>query len=375
MSENFFEVRLNVKGMEKNEEFKMEESSEMEIDLGRRKRDAESSFDVPKMHSNIISMVERVENEPEMQYVWSAIMRGTFGYIYGPAKSGKTILAENLAMSIAAKIPMFLGMPIDSTGIENVLFISLEEFWVNRTQRNRKQLSVLQGINIDNFGYNVVDESFPLTMEFEDDWNKMSRTITGSGAQFVVIDSFTRLTWDEVEKSKVGSVLSRRLKDITTELGITMVVIHHSSKITDSNLDLANMAGSRVIGQEADFILGVNRLSNGTRYFKEVATRYKQEDEYVTTFTIDDNLWLEDRLVTTESSLFGTVDHRENPANEQLVLNTIKQLAKNSNEVKTCEVIVNLSSEIGKTTAYGYLKNLEEKGLIDRSKNGFLNVK
>lgn len=323
-----------------------------------------------KMFSGILEMVERVKNEPKTEYVWSGIKRGTFGYVYGPAKSGKTILCENLGMAIAAKLPEFLGMPINSNGIESVLFISMEEFWKYRSERNAKQLSVLPNINADNFKYKVVTENFPVTMDFERDWDALERTIVESSANFVLIDSFTRLTSDEVEKSKVGSELSRRLKILTNDLNITMVVVHHSSKITDTFLDLANMAGSRVVGQEADFILGVNRLSNGTRYFKEVATRYKQENELVVPFLINESLWLEEKIAVEEAQLFGTTDRRENPENEQLVYETIKQLARTNAEVKTSEVVANLSGKIGQTTAYGYFENLEYKGLINRQKKG-----
>lgn len=327
-----------------------------------------------KMFSGILEMVERVKNEPKIEYVWSGIKRGTFGYVYGPAKSGKTILCENLGMAIAAKLPQFLGMPINSTGIESVLFVSMEEFWKNRSERNAKQISVLPNINNANFRYQVVNEVFPVTMDFEKDWDALERTIVESCANFVIIDSFTRLTSDEVEKSKVGSELSRRLKILTNDLEITMVVIHHSSKITDTFLDLANMAGSRVVGQEADFILGVNRLSNGTRYFKEVATRYKQENELVVPFLINESLWLEGMIAVEEAQVFGTTDHRENPSNERLVFGTINRLTQNSSEVKTSDVIADLSGKIGQTVAYGYFDNLEEKGLIDRSKRGYISV-
>ena len=326
------------------------------------------------MFNSILTMVERYESEPPVHYIWSGIKKGTFGYVYGPAKSGKTILCENLGMSIAAKMPEFLGMEINSYGIESVLFISMEEFWQNRTDRNKKQLTLIDINDREKFNYNVVNEMFPLSMDNEKSWQDLQSVIVDSKADFVIIDSLTRLTSDEVEKSKVGSDISRRLKSLTYDLNITMLVVHHSSKITDTSLDLAHLAGSRVVGQEADFILGVNRLSNGRRYFKEVATRYKQENELVTPFVIDDNLWLNGQASVEETQVFGAVDHRENPSNERMVFGSVKRLSKKSGEIKTSEVLADLEGKIGKTVIYEYLGNLDEKQKIDRSKNGYLKL-
>jgi hypothetical protein len=179
---------------------------------------------------------------------------------------------------------------------------------------------------------------------------------------------------DEIEKSKVGSEMLLRLKNLTIKLNITLIVIHHSSKIIDLPLDIANMAGSRVVGQEADFIFGINRLTNHTRYFKEVSTRYKQESELVTTFDIDDNLWLVKRRDTQESSLFKSIDHRENPENEDLVFQTIQELQNDSGEVKTSDLISQMKGTLSKTVIYGYLKDLEQNGLIEREKKGFVKI-
>lgn len=326
------------------------------------------------MHSDIFSMICRIENEPEIQYIWSGIKKGTFGYVYGPAKSGKTIVCENLGMSIAAKIPSFLGISINHTGIENVLFISMEEFWKNRSERNQKQVSVLIDVNAENFKYSVVNENFPLSMDNKKSWDELERTIMESKADLVFIDSFTRLTWDEVEKSKVGSEISRNLKDLTNRLNITMIVIHHSSKITNSPLELWNMAGSRVVGQEADFILGINKLTNGTRYFKEVATRYKQEDEMVTTFSIGDNLWIKKIKKIKEEQLFNLTDHRVDTGNEDLVYDTILDLQNPENEIKSRNIIAKLDGIVGQSRIYEILGSLERDGLIDRSMKGVVKL-
>jgi len=327
-----------------------------------------------RMHSHIFVMIKRVEDEPPIQYIWSGIKKGTFGYVYGPAKSGKTVVCENLGMSIAAKRSSFMGMPIDSSGIDHVLFVSMEEYWKNRSERNQKQISALPDVSTENFSYSVVNETFPISMDSKKSWKALETTIVESKADLVFIDSFTRLTWDEVEKSKIGSEISRNLKDLTNRLNITMVVVHHSSKMTDSSLELGNMAGSRVVGQEADFILGVNKLTNGTRYFKEVATRYKQEDELVTTFSIEDDLWIKKISKIKEELLFIRTDHRENTENVELVYDTIIDLKNPENEVKPGDVVKQLEAQIGKSRIYEIFKTLESTGKIDRSKKGMIKL-
>ena len=38
--------------------------------------------------------IKRVKTEPEIPLLWSGIRVGSFGFIFGPPKSGKTILCE-----------------------------------------------------------------------------------------------------------------------------------------------------------------------------------------------------------------------------------------------------------------------------------------
>ncbi len=323
---------------------------------------------------SVFSLIERSADEPEIPMIWSGIKKGTFGFVYGPAKSGKTIFCENFGMSIAARKDTFLGKPLNSMQVNKVLFISMEEFWLNRTERNKQQLSVFNEIDKQKFPYLVVDETFPYSILDKKSWRIFEKTIIESGADLVIVDSFTRMIRNEIEKSKVGSEILIRLKELTNRLKITMIVIHHSSKIINMPLDIANMAGSRVVGQEADFILGINKLSNNTRYFKEVSTRYKQENELVTTFSINHNLWLVKGRDLQENSLFKPVDHRENPENEELVFNTIEGLASENEEAKVADLITNLNGTLCRTVIYGYLKSLESSGLIDRSKKGIIKL-
>ncbi len=352
----------------------MENIIKTEDTLLKEPTKAVNSKSVIQKHCSVFSLIERSADEPEIPLIWSGIKKGTFGFVYGPAKSGKTVFCKNFGMSIAAGRDSFLGKPLNSSQVNKVLFISMEEYWLNRTERNKKQLSVFSDITEFNFPYMVVDETFPYSIIDKKSWNIFEDTITASEADLVIVDSFTRMIRNEIEKSKVGSEILLRLKELTNRLKITMIVIHHSSKIINMPLDIANMAGSRVVGQEADFILGVNKLSNGLRYFKEVSTRYKQEEEGVITFTINDKLWLVRGRHANEESLFKPVDHRENREHEELVFETIEELANEDEEVRVADLIDRLNGMLGRTVIYGYLKSLEVSGLIDRSTKGIIKL-
>jgi len=328
---------------------------------------------IPPSHfCSVTSLIQRCQLEPQVPPLWSGIVKGSMGFVFGPAKSGKTVWCETFGTSIAARMEKFWGRPLDSLQVNGLLFISMEEHWEHRAMRNQRQLSSIGIMDGQDFPYMVVKPSFPRYMTGKKDWETLEATISDSEADLVFIDSFTRLEIDEIEKSKVANRVLSRLKELAMKLKITLVIIHHSSKITDQPLGLATMAGSRVVGQEADFILGINRLSNGTRYFKEVSTRYTQESELVTTFTIGDDFLVTQKKEVTESSLFRPVDHRENSGNQELVFRTIQELQEECGVVKTSELIARLHGKLQKTVIYSYLNNLEEEGLIDRSQKGVI---
>jgi hypothetical protein len=60
----------------------------------------------------ISEAISRVNTEPEIPTIWSGIKGGSFGFVFGPSKSDKTILCENFAMSLALNRKDFLGLHI-----------------------------------------------------------------------------------------------------------------------------------------------------------------------------------------------------------------------------------------------------------------------
>ncbi len=114
----------------------------------------------------------------------------------------------------------------------------------------------------------------------------------------------------------------QRLREIAYKYEIILLVIHHTQKIDNKALSMASMAGSRVISQELDFMIGVNRLSDGSRYLKDIAYRYANEDnELVLTFNINESQFVEAGRYCTEQELLIKTTPFQLNGNDTKILN------------------------------------------------------
>lgn len=242
-------------------------------------------------------LIDIVNEMPQQHYLYKGIKVPSMGAIFGVPKAGKTILAESLGLSIAAGLNEFLGEKI-YFGNQRVMFFGLEEYYPSRTKRNEKQIEYFtKAYDLpDNWTDNVfvVNENFPKHILSDDDWKLLDQEIERIKPTMVMIDSLTRLTLDPIEDSTVASKLMKKLKELTHKHNIALVLIHHTHKMENRPITLATLAGSRVIGQELDFMIGVNKSNRNDRYIKDVAYRYANDDmDYVTTFEINDYLVIE----------------------------------------------------------------------------------
>ncbi|MDP1726867.1 MAG: AAA family ATPase [Bacteroidota bacterium] len=308
-------------------------------------------------------MIVRVKSEPPIQTIYSGITDNSLGFIVGPPKCGKTIFCENLALSIAAGVDDYLGLPININN-KQVLFISLEEFYRDRTTRNEKQVSHI--INkgkgdewIDNI--TVVTENMPRYFNSDAHWKVLEDVITDHNPGIVFIDSLSRMYSGSIEESSVAMPIMKRLREITNKLKVSIVVIHHTSKLNNAPITIYSVAGSRIIGQEADFIIGINKTNSNNRYIKDVAFRYAPEnDETVKRFKINDNLWLETIDVVEEYVLLGENDGRKDNANSEILLEYIIKTNNEKGEVKSQDIITDIvdAGTMSRQTAFTQLGNL-----------------
>lgn len=283
-----------------------------------------SNIEVPKCIGpsiNISCMIDRVNEMPPQNYLFRGIKIPSIGSIFGVPKGGKTIVVESLAYSVAAGLPKFIG-EIIYTGNNRVLLISLEEYFQSRTERNQKQIRYFtEKYNLDPNWINnvfVVDENFPKHLLTDADWKMLDDEIGRIKPTMVMIDSLTRLTIEPIEDSTVATKLMKKLREITYKHNIAMVLIHHTHKMENRPITLATLAGSRVIGQELDFMIGINRTNDNDRYIKDVAYRYAADDsEFVTKFIINEHLVIESLGPVREHKLLeGTVTSDDQNPND-----------------------------------------------------------
>ncbi len=320
-------------------------------------------------------MMERVKNEPKQRFIYSGIKEYSLGVIYGAPKSGKSSYAECLAMAIASGEKDYLGLPIDIDN-KKVLVISLEEHYTGRTERNSKQsqrLIIKHGIEwLSN--YIVVNEEMPTFIEDEKDWKIIENAIKDVQPGFVIIDSLTRLCAGVIEESKSARELMKRLRELLEQCKTTICIIHHSHKLYDKPLLRDTMAGSRVVGQEFDFIIGINKTDRGIRYIKEVDFRYSiASGDKVKTFEFDSDCYINLTGEADEYKLLSADDGRHDDTNRDLIYEHIVSTTgtDGTSTISTAELQTEFVPDImTRTTMFNILGKFVREGKIMKLSKG-----
>jgi RecA-family ATPase len=206
---------------------------------------------INKNLNNIFDLVQQEMEKPEPVELWRGIVEDSFGLIAGVGKTGKTTMAENLALSFACGRKEYLGYPING-GAKKVLFLNLEESGRIRHRRMFKQFSVLSDKEKELVRQNYVtntDDNFPEFLNTDEDWEIVKQAIDDSPAKIVFLDSVTHMAIGDIETSRVSQAFIQRLKKYILREGKTFIFIHHNVKGNDKPIDKFCIAGSRVITQ------------------------------------------------------------------------------------------------------------------------------
>ena len=324
----------------------------------------------PENEMTVISLktaLERVRSFPETPRVWRGIVKPSVNFAFGMAKSYKSIFSECLALSIASGRKEFLG---DKINIDNptALIINLEEYFVNRTLRNDKQFQEFseEEKRLAEERYFVVDERSPSYLVDERGWNSLSNLFEKHRPGFVVIDSLSHINLGAIEKSSVAQEVVAKLRDLAQRFDVAMLVVHHSVKMDNRSLRMSDMSGSRILGQDADGIIGLNRTQNRTTYTCDIVYRYAPASETCKILELTPTLWLKAVGEATEDELFseGFTDGRKDDRNGELILAYLKKNGECSKDDLN-KVFVG-THVMTNPTLHSWLNTYLESGIIAR---------
>lgn len=316
---------------------------------------------------------EMYKTMPPKKMLWSGVVENSFGLVFGPSKSGKTIFCENLAMSIAIGRKSYFDYPLEGVP-KKVLFISLEESFGNRLGRNILQFEALNSEEqtLMDENYDIQELDFPQFIVTKENWDNLYELIGVSGAEVVFIDSITRMNHGKLEDGKIAQEIMSRLRIISQELKVTLFAIHHTPKLYGNPITMDSIKGSAVFAQESDFAIGVNRTDAKHRYIKNVFFRYENDDdEFVKEFAINQDAWLEQSDDVEEVEILRRTDRRRAVDKRDVVkdyFNSNPEVCYSLNEaVEVLKPIVGLKERQIKT----YLSDLSKANKIDGSDRGY----
>jgi len=324
-------------------------------------------------------MAQKLSGIPEPPRIFRGIIKPSLGCFFGPAKSGKTTLVENLAFSIASGQKTFFGEEINTEN-RRVFNVGLEEYCRSRNARNIRQMDAFDRLYSPEPGWRenvfVVDDLFPRYLITEEHWDLLDAEIARIQPALVTLDSLTRTTIDSIEDSSVSTILMKRLRDLTHKHNIVLILIHHTQKMDDRPLTISSMAGSRVIGQEMEFMIGVNRTTQNVRYLKDVAYRFWPDDsQFVNKFSIDFNQIIVDEGEVYESEILSAAVSATGLSNNEVLLQDhFHEITGGDGSVlvKTAELYGRLVTTglMSRPTLHSGLKRLETAGMIIKPEKG-----
>lgn len=318
-------------------------------------------------------MLKQHSTRPKTKYLWSGIKGKTFGFVFGPAKSGKTIFCENMAINIAIGAKDYFGYKLDGIP-KKVLFIGLEEYWEERVQRNKTQYRALSDdlkkLMLQNYLYQKVD--FPRKITTKEQWTKLAEIIKSSKAEVVFLDSITRMNHGNLEDSKTAEQIVQGLRDICYNSGITLICIHHTPKMGEQQeLTMNCIKGSSSFAQEIDFAVGINKTIKGYRYLKNVDFRYAPaDDNTVKEFIIDDSIWLKYEKDGEETDILKRSDRRVSFNKRDKIVSFFNEHPDTT--FTTGQLVGKFKDLVGieERQAKSYLKNLSRSNLISNISHG-----
>ena len=195
----------------------------------------------------------------------------SFNFLAGEEGAGKSLLAMNLALSIATGLPKFLSYKIKRHG--KVLYLNNElpfPVFLQRFKKMRRKFFHDQSKNLGNF----------LTPEFihplQESWDDIVKILGMENPILVVLDCFYWAHSGKENDASEMKTIMRKLISMRDQYAVAVLIVHHTKKgVRYDTMHNDNIRGSQVFSASADSNLQLRRSGQdgSKRVFKPTKLR------------------------------------------------------------------------------------------------------
>lgn len=322
-----------------------------------------------------LELIEYSKTIPEQKFIWGPIVEKSTGLFVGPPKSSKTTLAENFALSVAAEKDSFLSFNISKVE-GNIALALLEEPIQLRAKRHLELLNTFtddEKEKINKRLYYLKDA--PHYLSSEEVWNHFITQVKELSPSILILDSLGRLTEKKISEGDTSSFVMKRLRQLSKELNLTLIVIHHCTKLYKVEFPgIDNIKGSTEVVQECDYAIGIGKI-NGQTCFKTIVSRYSEIQEKYITFKRENNYRLVSSDSLSEYDIITASDARYDNSGPNKILKDIEDLLNSSDEdfVRTKDIVN--KTDFDERRAKEYIAKLVDQEKIHRVSHGKYTIK
>lgn len=213
----------------------------------------------------------------------------------GPSKVGKSMLALNQALSIAAGIPFLLTFEVPMP--RRVLYVQAE-IAPRPLQRRLQRMVRSEGIGPDAQEKLFVASAKGLKVTTRDGWTRVRDAAKEVGAEVLVIDPLSRFFTGDENKAGDAQRLVDALDGFVASLNLSVVLVHHHGKPPADGKPTRHGAqqlrGSSVLFDAFDSYLSLTRLKGEhTSGYARLTfdLRNEADPEPMTIFRDPETLW------------------------------------------------------------------------------------
>lgn len=228
--------------------------------------------------------IELQANEPiPIEWIVDGLIPTGLTLLCGASKIGKSWMSLQLAVSISSGKD-FLGFQVNKS---NVLYLALED-----TERRIYERTML--VLKDNpmpEGLSFMTKAFTLSDGLAEELEAM---VESTGAKLVIIDTLQMIRGGLSSKESFYGYDYRemvQLKSLSDELGIAILVVHHTRKSGDTDRFNTISGTTGIMGASDGSIILYKKERSDAKAYLDVIGRDVEEQEYVIVWNKERHIW------------------------------------------------------------------------------------